>query len=51
MDVIRNDGIGEELDAGAASRQKILQLSVIDDVDGPVIFRQPFNKMCTTFDC
>jgi len=51
MDVIRNEGIGGELDTGVASCQKILQLSVVDDVDGPVIFCQPFNKMCATFNC
>ena len=39
VDVMRNDGVGGELDGGAASCQEVAQLSVIDDVDRPVVFR------------
>jgi hypothetical protein len=49
MDVTRNGGVGGDLDAGAASCQKIPQLSVVDDIDGPVAFRYPLNKMSPTF--
>ena len=38
MDIMQNGGIGGEMDAGAASCQKVLQLSVVDDIDGPVVF-------------
>jgi len=49
MDVTQNGGADRDLDAGAASCQKVPQLSVVDDIDRPIIFRYPFNKMCTTF--
>jgi hypothetical protein len=49
VDVTRNSGIGGELDTGAASCQKFPQLSVVDDIDGPVVFRQPFKKMHAIF--
>jgi len=49
VDVTRNSGIGGELDTGAASCQKFPQLSVVDDIDGPVVFRQPFKKMHADF--
>jgi hypothetical protein len=41
--------VAGDLDAGAAGCQKFLQLSVVDNIDRPVAFRYPFNKMCTTF--
>jgi hypothetical protein len=37
-----------DLDAGAASCQKVPQFSVVDNIDGPVVFRYPSDKMCAT---
>ena len=37
MDVTRNGGAGRDLDPGTASCQQILQLSVVDGIDGPVV--------------
>jgi hypothetical protein len=48
MDVTRNGGVGGDLDAGAASCQKIPQFSVVDGIDGPVVFHYPFDEMCAT---
>ena len=48
MDVMENGGVGRDLDAGVASCQKVLQFSVIDNIDGPVVFRYPSDKMCAT---
>ena len=33
-----NGGIGGEMDVGVVSCQKVLQLSVVDDIDGLVVF-------------
>ena len=33
--------------AWVASCEKIAQLPVVDDIDGPVTFGDPFDKMCT----
>ena len=48
MDVMQNGGVGGDLDAGVASCQKIPQFSVVDDIDGPVVFCYPFDEMCAT---
>jgi hypothetical protein len=38
--------VGGEFDAWAASCEKIAQFPVINDIDGPVVFGDPFDEMC-----
>lgn len=44
---MRNGAVGRKVDAWVASCEKIAQLLVIDNIDGPVVFSDPFDEMCT----
>jgi hypothetical protein len=47
LDVASDGPCRQQLHIGLTCQKEFAQLTILDDLEGPVVFRDPFDKVCT----